>query len=125
MIARGWQYCGILALFVVAQTLAQSTKEAPQTARRGLTPLERSVLDALSADPATAPYRIATDLQKGRLVLKGRVATHTIHDLVVQTALAFTPNLDDELVIATSEAARALEVPQIRARSEPGKSNVA
>lgn len=105
----GWQFG--LAVMIVAASIANAqsvNRELAASERRGLTPLERSVRTALSADPATAPYRIGTDLRDGQLVLTGRVATSAIHDIAVQTALAFTPSVHDELVIDTAETVRAL-----------------
>ena len=108
MTASGWlQSAGIL-LLIVATTSAQATRQ-PQ--RRSHTPLERAVLEALAVDPATAPYPIATDIRDGKLVVSGRVATSAIHDLVIQTALAYTPSVRDDLVIDTAEVGRALAGP--------------
>lgn len=108
MIARVGRLIASILLFACSTVFGQAAKGPATAPARQPTPLERSVLEALSVDPSTAPYRIGTDIRDGQLVLSGRVATSAIHDLVIQTALAFTPRLRDDLVIDTAEAGRAL-----------------
>ncbi len=66
----------------------------------------QAVVDALRANPATAPYEIQVTPSKGAIVLSGKVGTKQIHDVVIQTVvnLGFVPH--DDLVIDTAEAQR-------------------
>ncbi|MFO0889751.1 MAG: BON domain-containing protein [Isosphaeraceae bacterium] len=67
-------------------------------------------LQALQANPITAPYPISVSWQKGRIILSGRVGTGQVHDAAVRTVIALGYPIRDDLVIDTAEAHRvALE----------------
>ena len=70
------------------------------------TPAEETLLKALAANPATAPYRIATVRRNGRLILTGRVGTKMAHDVAVRIAIAQGVRFDDSLVIDTAAPVR-------------------
>src|SRR4051812_28065070 len=54
--------------------------------------LDEAILQALAANPATAPYPFTTEVRGGRIILRGRVGTKLIHDTAVQIATAITPS---------------------------------
>jgi osmotically-inducible protein OsmY len=101
-------------LFTAAGARAQDRTAWPTTPRivtsdQASRP-DQVVLHALQANPITAPYRIATTWQKGKVVLSGRVGTSQVHDAAVRTAIGLGYPLRDDLVIDTGEAHRvALE----------------
>jgi osmotically-inducible protein OsmY len=64
------------------------------------------VLQALLANPVTAPYRIATAYRGGQVVLAGRVGTKQIHDTAVRVAIATGYSIRDDLTIDTAETYR-------------------
>ncbi len=112
----------LLGLVPVA-AIAQATPNPPGAAQEPATQsgasmptrLEADVLQALAANPATAPYPFATAIRGGKLVLRGRVGTKQIHDIAIRTAMAFTPAIDDQLVIDTAETTRVLAGPPLAA----------
>jgi BON domain len=65
------------------------------------------LLQALAADPVTAPYHFSTEWVGGRVVLRGRVGTKQVHDEAVQIAIASGVPFTDSLIIDTAEAHRA------------------
>jgi osmotically-inducible protein OsmY len=67
---------------------------------------EVAVLQALRANPLTAPYPIATSWRGGKVVLSGVVGTKTIHDAAVRTAIAIGYPVGDDLKIDTAAAHR-------------------
>lgn len=67
---------------------------------------DQAVLQALQANPYTAPYRIGANWRDGKLVLSGRVGTKQIHDVALRIALVYTSAIRDDLVIDTAEAHR-------------------
>jgi osmotically-inducible protein OsmY len=82
---------------------------APTSPERTGTP-DKVVLQALQANPITAPYAITTTWKKGQIVLSGRVGTSQIHDAAVRTVIDLGYPLRDDLVIDTGEVHRvALE----------------
>lgn len=110
---RIWPFA-LVALLPIAPTFAFED-DVPAAVPRGadapsrqLSTLERNVLRALAMNPATAPYLIETSLKDGRLILSGRVGTKRAHDVAIRTAMAFTPSIDDQLVIDTAETLRAV-----------------
>jgi BON domain len=68
---------------------------------------ETALLQALHADPLTAPFRVRLDVVDGHYVLSGRVGSTRAHDAVIRAALAQGLVARDELVIDTTEAYRA------------------
>ncbi len=97
----------LVATLTPSFALAFDDKPAPASygslpVPQQLTPLEQGVLRGLALNPATAPYNFATALKDDRLVLMGRVGTKRVHDIAIRTALAFTPSIDDQLVIDTA-----------------------
>lgn len=67
---------------------------------------ELIVLQALQANPVTAPYGIATAYREGRVVLRGVVGTKRIHDVAVQLAIASGYSVRDDLTIDTGAVHR-------------------
>jgi osmotically-inducible protein OsmY len=59
---------------------------------------------ALRSNPMTAPYPIAISLQKGVVVLSGRVGTKPVHDAAVRMAVDSGVRFRDDLVIDTGMA---------------------
>lgn len=109
-----------LALNAVAQTpLATSKAQTPNpqatppaaAPAAPVTP-EQTMLQALAANPVTAPYAFGVTRRNGRYVLRGRVGTKQIHDAAVQTMIALGYPMIDELVIDTAEAYRAAAAPR-------------
>jgi hypothetical protein len=68
---------------------------------------ETALLQALHADPLTAPFRVRLDVVDGHYVLSGRVGSTRAHDAVIRAALAQGLVARDDLVIDTTEANRA------------------
>ncbi len=64
------------------------------------------VLNAIRANPLTAPYPIRASWSNGTVVLAGRVGTTQIHDLAVRTAIDLGYPVRDDLIIDTAEAHR-------------------
>jgi osmotically-inducible protein OsmY len=108
MLARGSIGLGRLTWVVTllacgaSAAAMQDNRAAPQSKSA----TEQAILDALGRDPAIAGYAIDTSMRRGRVVLRGRVGTHAVHNLAVQTAMSVTPAIDDELVIDTGEIFR-------------------
>jgi osmotically-inducible protein OsmY len=67
---------------------------------------QETLLKALAANPVTAPYRFTARVDRGRVVLSGRVGTKAIHDVAVQVAIATGIPFQDRLVIDTAEVTR-------------------
>ncbi len=72
---------------------------------------EIAILQALVANPVTAPYRFVTAIRNRRIILAGRVGTKEIHDIAIRTALAVTASIDDRVSIDTAEAHRVAGIP--------------
>ncbi len=72
---------------------------------------EADLLQALAANPVTAPYPFATSLRGGKVVLQGTVGTKVVHDAAIRTAIALGINVDDELLIDTAAAHVAASAP--------------
>ena len=124
---RTWLFCAgvcaggagsraALAADPPASPRAQVTPQGQPT-QAVATPSEIAVLQALAANPVTAPYRIATTIRNGRVVLVGRVGTKQAHDVAVRTAIALGVRLDDDLVIDTAETLRAAYPAPVRVPS--------
>lgn len=91
-------------LLSVAPGAAQES--APWPPPNPLNRPEDVVLQALRANPVTSPYPITASLDKGRIVLSGRVGTTAVHDAAVRTVIDLGYPLRDDLVIDTAEAHR-------------------
>ena len=63
---------------------------------------DTALIQALQANPTTAPYRFATEVRNGKLMLIGRVGSKYAHDVAIQTAIALGIPVDDGLVIDTA-----------------------
>lgn len=91
------------ALLLVAPSAAPGqaarTVPAPSSA-------ETTLLQALAADPVTAPYSFRTRVDRGRVVLMGRVGTKAVYDVAVRIAIATGIPFTDRLVIDTNEVTR-------------------
>ncbi|QEH36277.1 BON domain protein [Aquisphaera giovannonii] len=77
------------------------------------------VAAALRSNPVTAPYEIRVGMERGRVVLSGRVGTNVIHDVAVRTVLDLGYPLRDDLVIDTGEVHRVAMEQAIRAGTLP------
>jgi hypothetical protein len=104
---------------------ATATSPAPAPT---ITPLEAAVLRALASNPSTAPYPFATRIAAGRLELRGVVGTKAVHDIALRTAMAYTPAIDDRLVIDTAATLNAVPGygygPGAMAAGPPGRAGV-
>lgn len=78
------------------------------------------VLQALRANPVTAPYAIVTSWKGGKVVLSGRVGTKQIHDAAVRIAMATGVSIRDDLTIDTAEAHRAAAMAAAAGGALPG-----
>jgi hypothetical protein len=66
-----------------------------------------AILQALRANPVTAPYRFAVvPWGKQQYALSGRVGTKYIHDVAIRTVIALGYPVRDDLVIDTGEVNR-------------------
>jgi len=65
---------------------------------------ESIVLNAIRANPVTAPYFIRTTWRKGAVELSGRVGTKQVHDVAVRLAIDVGIPFRDNLVIDTGAA---------------------
>ena len=89
-----------------AQAPSPSVQAPPAGLAADPSRAELTILQALMANPITAPYRIATSTRNGRVVLSGRVGTKQIHDVAVQAGIATGYPIRDDLVIDTAAAHR-------------------
>jgi hypothetical protein len=87
-----------------AETPAPSTSARAGTAE--LARPELIVLQALQANPITAPYGLSTAYRNGQVVLSGAVGTKQIHDVAIRIAIASGYPIRDDLVIDTAAAHR-------------------
>jgi hypothetical protein len=67
---------------------------------------EAIVLNAIRANPVTAPYFIKAAWRRGAVELSGKVGTKQVHDVAVRTAIDLGIPFRDNLVIDTGEAHR-------------------
>jgi len=127
---RTWLFCAGICSGGAGTAIAADPPAAPQAgppvqpqaqapAQAGATQSEIAVLQALAANPVTAPYRIGTTVRNGRVVLAGRVGTKQAHDVAVRTAIALGIRFDDDLVIDTAETLRAAAPGPVRVPSYP------
>jgi hypothetical protein len=71
-----------------------------------VTQAEARLLQALAADPRTAPFLYATTVRDGRVVLSGRVGSSAYYAAAVEVAVNSGVPFTDRLVIDTAELAR-------------------
>ena len=90
-----------------AQSIAPPTPSpsSPPTGQAPPRP-EAVLVEALRANPITAPYRIGVEARGKKLAIRGRVGSKQVHDAAVRTAIAYGFSVSDELVIDTLEATR-------------------
>ena len=84
-------------------------QEVPQPANpsreaASLSRPESIILNAIRANPVTAPYFIRTTWRKGAVELSGRVGTKQVHDVAVRLAIDLGIPFRDNLVIDTGAA---------------------
>lgn len=121
-------FCGAAALGLSQTAIAQSNpgiRQAPNAAQRALTASGTPQIDpnsppavlarTLQSNPITAPYRIRISVDKGNVVLSGKVGTKRVHDEVVRTAIALGIPVRDDLVIDTLETHRVAAFQQAAA----------
>lgn len=94
----------VIALLPAATGLAQQTDLTPLP--QPPPPPEAAILQALQADPTTAPYSFTTSTRNGKVVLKGRVGSKNAYDVAIHLAMAVTTSVDDRLVIDTTALPR-------------------
>jgi osmotically-inducible protein OsmY len=87
---------------------APKPKQAPASpSAADVAKTQQVILQALGANPITAPYAISVPYQNGRYTLTGRVGSKTVHDAAVQTMIALGYPFRDNLIIDTAESVRA------------------
>lgn len=85
---------------------ATPTQPAPVAAPVVIVP-GADLLKLLQANPITAPFRFGIRPGARRMILSGRVGSKFAHDVAIRTAIAAGYPIDDELIIDTTENARA------------------
>src|SRR5207244_7359079 len=102
---------GGMALTFLGATSGASAQTAPKAAPPVATQTaEHRVLEALRADPVTAPFAYSAANKNGKVVLTGRVSTKEVHDAAIRIATSITASISDGLVIDTAAVARAVAV---------------
>ena len=86
--------------------LAPPASPAPVAAPVVIVP-GADLLKLLQANPITAPFRFGIRPGPRRMILSGRVGSKFAHDAAIRTAIAAGYPIDDELIIDTTENARA------------------
>ena len=79
-----------------------------------------AVLWAMRSNPVTAAYPISASLQKGKVVLAGRVGTKQVHDAAVRMVIDMGIPFRDDLVIDTAAAAAVAQAAGPAARGYGG-----
>jgi osmotically-inducible protein OsmY len=87
------------ALAQVVPRPAPRTQDAPTVARP-----DEVVMIAVRSNPVTASYPIFATLQKGKVILAGRVGSKQVHDAAVRMAIDIGVPFRDDLVIDTGMA---------------------
>jgi hypothetical protein len=87
--------------------VAQNPPPAPQVDTGAANRPDVALLQALAADPVTAPYRFSTEIAGGKIVLRGRVGTKQVYNEAIGIAVEGGVPFVDRLVIDTAEAHRA------------------
>ena len=114
-------FAGVLLIAFASIAPAQTVRSAPKNAKtkpagaikvvRRTSPFEVEqaafyLRQALAYNPATAAAAIQIEPKDGKLLLKGRVGTKFIHDIVVRTAIDSGFPIGDDLTIDTNEVYR-------------------
>ena len=101
----GWG--GLFAPLALAQ--AQTANSQSATAGSSQAPtvrtpsvLESTLLQALQANPATAPYPFATAPRGSKILLLGRVNAKIVHDVAIRTAIDLGVPVEDGITIDTA-----------------------
>lgn len=104
-----WPRIGVLFLAIpLLGTIARS-RDAPEkrvvpktreSAPTGPRP-EEQILQALRANPVTAPFRFTVVRVRGQYALSGRVASRAVHDYAIQTMIGLGYSIRDDLIIDT------------------------
>ncbi|MDX2036523.1 MAG: BON domain-containing protein [Isosphaeraceae bacterium] len=98
----------LIGTLLVAGPAALATAQAPRPASQPtLDARGRTLEQALARDPITGPYGIRVEMRGGRYVLKGRVGTSEIHDVVIRIAIDSGLPFLDEVVTDTREVYRS------------------
>src|SRR5260370_12047465 len=107
---------GVILIIVGVGPLLQiglAADTAPKAAPQTLTTTPQIViLQALLANPITAPYRIAVTPRGKQYVLSGKVGTGQVHHAAIQTVLTLGYPVRDDLTIDTAEAHRVAAMAQ-------------
>ncbi len=64
-------------------------------------PLEVTLMQALRANPATAPYPFSTVPRGSKILLQGRVGAKIVHDVAIRTAINLGVPVEDGITIDT------------------------
>jgi BON domain len=109
-----WPWVSQSLLSALVLLIGGSRDVAGQEARRAASPPQKEaaslprpeliVLNAIRANPVTAPYFIRTTWRKGAVELSGRVGTKQVHDVAVRLAIDCGIPFRDNLVIDTGAA---------------------
>jgi len=111
MSRRPWVSPSLMSVLVLM--VGGSRDIAAQEAPRPANPAKRTasvprpdsiVLNAIRANPVTAPYLIRTTWRKGAVELSGIVGTKQVHDVAVRLAIDLGIPFRDNLVIDTAAA---------------------
>lgn len=95
----------LLSGWIPGPAPAQPQSPAPQAG--AAVPPDVDLLNALAADPVTAPYLFSAEMAGGRIVLKGRVGTKQVYNEAIRIAIESGWPFKEHLVIDTAEAHRA------------------
>lgn len=96
-----------MRLRIILTSLLLAAPLRPIAAQPTASPSAEALLRALAADPVTAPYAFTARVDRGRVVLAGRVGTRAVYDRAVRIAIASDIPFTDRLVIDTAEVTRA------------------
>ena len=79
---------------------ASGSSQSP--AVRSPSQLEIRLLQALQANPATAPYPFSTEPRGSKILLRGRVGAKIVHDVAVRMAIDLGVPVEDAIIIDTA-----------------------
>ena len=108
LVVAGLAGCGVVggpsaraqsppAQFSTPQSLASGQSPAVRAPRAG----EIQLLQALRANPATAPYPFTTEPRGSKILLRGRVGARITHDVAIRLAIGIGVPVEDGIVIDT------------------------
>lgn len=87
---------------VAASGQAASASPSGQAAARAPSQAEARLLQALQANPATAPYPFSTEPRGSKVLLRGRVGAKIVHDVAIRMAIDLGVPVEDGIVIDTA-----------------------